>query len=108
MNRLDSMHEALSETSVAAVTYQVGENDVARLEPLARQMASRDGWELAGLQRALLGIAAEHFAEHHGRTDCRTCRSIGFALASTLAAVRVLVEREQAAVTHDHVRPSRV
>jgi hypothetical protein len=99
---LEDLQEAVEETSCAALDYWVTEADVTGLEGRAWQVASRDRWPLAGLQRAVLDIAAQHHADCD-LEDCRTCASIRHGLASTLAALRVLAVKEEA--TRELPRP---
>lgn len=96
MTRLETLLEAVEETSAAAVDYRLAEDDVTRLQSRARCLATRDGWAVAGMQRALLDVACQHRADCD-QNGCRTCASIRYGLASTLAGLRVLVDDERAA-----------
>ncbi len=93
MSRLDRLLEAEEEATVAAVDWGLREADIAPLQHAAR-LTTR-GWELAGTHRALLAAAALHRVECVD--GCGTCTNIRGGLASALAGLRVLVERERAA-----------
>jgi hypothetical protein len=91
---LDILQEALEEATAVAADFQVPESRVRLLEERVHDLAVRDGFLAAALQRTILDVAAQHHAECD-RPQCRTCDTIRYGLTTTLAALRVAIVAER-------------
>ncbi|WP_433293185.1 hypothetical protein ACQP2F_29985 [Actinoplanes sp. CA-030573] len=94
MTALDTLQEALEETTAVAADYQVPEHRVRVHEERFRETAARHGFLPGAMQRTILDVAAQHHAECD-REHCRTCDTIRHGLTTTLAALRVAVAAER-------------
>jgi hypothetical protein len=93
---LDTLQEALEETTAVAADFQVPESRV-RLAEERLCLAGPDSFLVGVLQRTIMDVAAQHHAECD-RLACRTCDTIRYGLTTALAALRVAIAAERRAV----------
>jgi hypothetical protein len=93
---LDTLQEALEETTAVAADFQVPESRV-RLAEERLCLARPEGFLVGVMQRTILDVAAQHHAECD-RPMCRTCDTIRHGLTTALAALRLAIAAERRAV----------